>query len=65
MTSPTPVTFHQWRKSTRSNGSSDCVEIGISTDGTLIGIRDTKDPEGPIMVVDRQEWSQLSRFLPR
>ncbi|MEU4239378.1 DUF397 domain-containing protein [Actinoplanes sp. NPDC026619] len=37
-----------WRKSTRSNGSGNCVEVGRLTDGT-IGVRDSKDRTGPIL----------------
>ena len=38
-----------WRKSSRSNGSGgDCVEVTDLPDGGF-AIRDSKDPEGPIL----------------
>ncbi|MFE2910802.1 DUF397 domain-containing protein [Kitasatospora indigofera] len=39
----------QWRKSTRSGGNGNCVEI--ATVGTTTSyVRDSKDPEGPALV---------------
>ncbi|APU16623.1 MULTISPECIES: DUF397 domain-containing protein [Actinoalloteichus] len=41
-----------WRKSSRSNGQGGaCVEVG-SAPGT-VGIRDSKNPTGGTLVVDR------------
>lgn len=36
-----------WRKSSRSNGSSSCVELNR----TLDAVRDSKNPEGPVLPV--------------
>nr|MDT0656533.1 DUF397 domain-containing protein [Micromonospora sp. DSM 115978] len=43
-----------WRKSSRSpaNGGTNCVEIAELSDGR-IGVRDSKDPNGGILVFDR------------
>jgi hypothetical protein len=44
-----------WRKSRRSNGSGgNCVEFAM-VDGR-IGIRDSKDVSGPILVFTAAEW---------
>ncbi len=43
-----------WRKSSRSGGSGDCVEVAIA--GDTIGVRDSKDPEGPVLRFGRSEW---------
>ncbi len=36
-------TFAGWRKSTRSGGGDNCVEVATATDGH-IGVRDSKNP---------------------
>ncbi|MBQ1067150.1 DUF397 domain-containing protein [Micromonospora sp. D75] len=35
-----------WRKSTRSNGSGDCVEVADGLPG-VVGLRDSNDPARP------------------
>jgi hypothetical protein len=42
-----------WHKSTFS-GSSGCVEV--ATLDHLVGVRDTKDRQGPILVFRYDEW---------
>jgi hypothetical protein len=43
-----------WRKSTYSGGNGDCVEVaGL---GTTVAVRDSKDPQGPRLVVGADEW---------
>lgn len=39
----TPV----WRKSTRSNGSGDCIEVAKLAGA--VGVRDSKDVTGPAL----------------
>ncbi|GLZ07770.1 hypothetical protein Acsp03_52360 [Actinomadura sp. NBRC 104412] len=43
-----------WRKSSYSGttGGSDCVELARL--GEAVGIRDSKDPHGPKLVVSRE-----------
>ncbi|WP_281369129.1 DUF397 domain-containing protein [Phytohabitans rumicis] len=43
-----------WRKSTRSAGNGQCVEIATMSDG--IAMRDSKDPEGPILQFRAATW---------
>ncbi|MDI5940133.1 DUF397 domain-containing protein [Micromonospora sp. PTRAS2] len=44
-----------WRKSTRSNGSGDCVEVaGLPG---KIGLRDSKDPAGPVLIFEQAPWA--------
>jgi len=38
----------QWRKSSYSNGTQVCVELA----GSLHLLRDSKNPSGPVLVVD-------------
>lgn len=44
-----------WRKSMRSNGSGNCVEVAEIGDG--IAVRDSKDPAGPTLHYTRAEWA--------
>ncbi|GAB2441858.1 DUF397 domain-containing protein [Micromonospora schwarzwaldensis] len=48
MTTPT----HTWRKSSRSD-DGNCVEVAIA-DAVLV--RDSKDPQGPILRFDARAW---------
>ncbi|MET7708965.1 DUF397 domain-containing protein [Micromonospora sp. NPDC005413] len=45
-----------WRKSTRSNGSGDCVEVADDLSGK-VGLRDSKDPGGPVLTFTPTAWS--------
>lgn len=45
-----------WRKSSRSNGGEDaCVQIA-SLDAGLYGVRDSKDADGFVLIMDEAEW---------
>jgi hypothetical protein len=59
-TTPEPASSGQpvftcWRKSRRSGGGDNCVEVAVSTLGH-IGVRDSKDRQGPVLVFSPQEW---------
>jgi uncharacterized protein DUF397 len=46
-----------WHKSTRSNGNGGaCVEVADNLPG-VIAVRDSKDPDGPALIVSRDEWA--------
>ena len=45
----------QWRKSTRSGGQGDCVEVALNLPG-LVGLRDSKDPHGADLVFTDSAW---------
>ncbi|MFD2763412.1 DUF397 domain-containing protein [Micromonospora eburnea] len=55
----------RWRKSTRSgsNGGS-CVEVADNLPG-VIGVRDSKDPAGPVLVFTPQSWRAFVDFAKR
>ncbi|WP_318279421.1 MULTISPECIES: DUF397 domain-containing protein [Streptomyces] len=44
-----------WRKSSYSNGGGNCVEVAQASIG--VPVRDSKDPEGPVIVIAPAAWS--------
>jgi hypothetical protein len=46
-----------WRKSSRSGGEGQCVEI-TSTLGHFF-VRDSKNPTGPTLACNQTDWSAL------
>jgi hypothetical protein len=51
-----------WKKSTRSNNSGACVEVARNLPG-IVGIRDSKDPQGPVLAVVPTAWMLFVRSL--
>jgi len=53
-----------WRKSSYSSGGgNECVEI--ATPGALIAVRDSKDPRGPALLLDRRAFGALTGRIKR
>ena len=44
-----------WRKSSRSTGGNDCVEVAQTEASCLV--RDSKNPDGAHLGVRRQAWA--------
>ena len=58
MSSP-DLTRALWRKSTRSNGSGACVEVARNL-SEIVAIRDSKDPQGPVLTVAPADWASFT-----
>lgn len=53
-----------WRKARRSNEhGGDCVELAALPEG--VGVRDSKDADGPKFVLDRAAFRSLVNDLKR
>jgi hypothetical protein len=50
------VTHAVWRKSSYSSGNGGaCVEVARNLPN-VVAVRDSKNPEGPALVLTAQEW---------
>jgi hypothetical protein len=48
-----------WRKSSYSTDQANCVQVTLG--GPAIGVRDSKDPDGPVLAVPAHPWSAFLR----
>lgn len=46
----------RWIKSSPSYSNGNCVEVANLPEGN-IGVRDSKDPDGPVLVFTADEWA--------
>lgn len=54
----------QWRKASLSSATGDnCVEVaGLSG---VVGVRDSKNPSGPVIELTPQQWRNLAAGIRR
>jgi hypothetical protein len=59
------MTAPVWRKSSRSSQgtSGECVELMALSDS--VAVRDSKDPDGPRLVVSREAFRALAAALKK
>jgi hypothetical protein len=50
-----------WCKSSHSSDTSNCVEVALA--GVVIGVRDSKDPEGGVLAVPPGCWREFTDTL--
>ncbi|MBV9013073.1 MAG: DUF397 domain-containing protein [Pseudonocardiales bacterium] len=49
-----------WRTSSYSTSQANCVEVA-TLGGPVIGVRDSKDPHGPVLTIPARRWSAFLR----
>lgn len=51
-----------WRKASYSSGNGgNCIVV--ATDGREVAVRDSKDPDGPVLQFAREQWSEFAGRL--
>lgn len=50
----------RWRKSSHSGGAETCVEVMEL--GSRIAVRDSKDPDGPVLVPGAEAWRAFVEY---
>ncbi|MFF5215195.1 DUF397 domain-containing protein [Micromonospora sp. NPDC000442] len=49
------LTGVRWKKSRRSGSNDQCVEVAVGL-SRGVGVRDSKDPAGPVLSFDAYAW---------
>ncbi|MFO7250813.1 MAG: DUF397 domain-containing protein [Actinomycetes bacterium] len=69
MTGPQPTTGNrhstpsiQWRRSSHSGDTGNCVEVALLP-SDRIGIRDSKNPAGPVLEVNGSDWRAFINWM--
>lgn len=52
----------EWRKSSHSGDEGACVEMAVIP--RTVAIRDSKDPDGPVLLFSRAAWGAFADAPP-
>ncbi|MFJ1752792.1 DUF397 domain-containing protein [Kitasatospora sp. NPDC088134] len=47
----------RWVKSSYSDNGGDCVEVAPTASASHMPVRDSKDPQGPVLMFTRAEYA--------
>lgn len=51
-----------WRKASRSTAEGDnCIEVAMASQ--MVALRDSKDPNGPMLIIGHTEFRQFTSVL--
>ncbi len=53
-----------WRKSTYSNNGGSCVEVAHG-EPAVIAVRDSQDPDGPVLAFTSEQWTLFTGTVKR
>ncbi|MEU9846730.1 DUF397 domain-containing protein [Streptomyces sp. NPDC047985] len=53
-----------FRKSSYSELHGECVDVAVNVAG-IVGVRDSKDPAGPVLIVASAAWDAFRADLVR
>ena len=56
------ITGFDFLKSSYSSGSGECVEVARNVPA-VVAIRDSKDPDGPILRLSAKAWTDFTASL--
>jgi hypothetical protein len=51
----------EWRKASRSSDQANCVEVAYAD--ALVGVRDSKNVDGPLLAFPGREWAAFLRTV--
>jgi Domain of unknown function (DUF397) len=54
-----------WRKSTYSRSLGNCVEVGTARALATVAVRDSQDPDGPVINVNPHAWITFTEHVKR
>jgi hypothetical protein len=58
----TDLSRAEWHKSSYSSQDGNCVEVATNMPA-MVAVRDSKDPEGPILVIGHEDWQAITRQI--